>query len=84
MNAASNQSIRKRRRAVVLIVDDDVVVTQSLGAFLELETDYRIIEFQSPQEALQLVRQKPVDVVIADFNLGHFTIILNILRRQPY
>lgn len=50
-----------------MLVDDEELVTQSLGSFLELETDYRIICFQSPETALERLHQGAVDVVISDF-----------------
>lgn len=55
------------RTPAILIVDDEFVVTQSLAAFLELETDYKILTFQSPAEALLALRDSNVDLVIADF-----------------
>ena len=56
-----------KKKPTVLIVDDETIVTQSLAAFLNLETDYRVLQSQSPQEALTLLRESPVDVVISDF-----------------
>jgi sigma-B regulation protein RsbU (phosphoserine phosphatase) len=50
-----------------LIVDDDAVVTQSLSAFLTLETDFEIIEMHSPHEALELLKRTQVDLIITDF-----------------
>ena len=64
---SSPQDPKKRRPPTVLVVDDEAVVTQSLAAFLELETDYKIIESQSPQAALELLRESPVDLVISDY-----------------
>ncbi|MDH3380492.1 MAG: SpoIIE family protein phosphatase, partial [Gammaproteobacteria bacterium] len=61
----------KKRLPVVLIVDDDAVVTQSLRTLLELETDYRILTFQSPLAALAEIRDISVDVVISDFLMPH-------------
>lgn len=55
------------RQAVIAIVDDEEMVTSSLSAFLEWETEHRIITFQSPGEALEAMRDHPVDLVIADF-----------------
>jgi serine phosphatase RsbU (regulator of sigma subunit) len=51
----------------ILIVDDEEMVTSSLGAFLEWETDYRILTFQSPVTALRALHDYPADIVIADF-----------------
>jgi DNA-binding NtrC family response regulator len=51
----------------VLIVDDDAMVTTALRGFLQLETSYRIMTCNAPQDALDIVRNERVDVVIADF-----------------
>ena len=51
----------------VMIVDDEEIVTQSLRSFLEFETDYEIATFQTPREALQMLKKRPVDLVISDF-----------------
>ncbi|MFQ5602198.1 MAG: SpoIIE family protein phosphatase [bacterium] len=51
----------------ILIVDDDEIVTQTLTAYLQLETDYEIYTCQSPQAALNLLKRISVDVVISDF-----------------
>ncbi|MEW5874405.1 MAG: SpoIIE family protein phosphatase [Candidatus Zixiibacteriota bacterium] len=51
----------------VMIVDDEEIVTRSIANFLELETDYRVLEFQSPERALAASRQEPVDCVVTDF-----------------
>jgi len=51
----------------VMVVDDEEMVTETLAAYLELETDYNVYTFQSPAEALQALRRKPVDLVISDF-----------------
>ena len=56
-----------KQQTTILIVDDDPVVTQSLKAFLTLETDYGIIESQSPKDALDIIRNSPVDLIITDF-----------------
>jgi serine phosphatase RsbU (regulator of sigma subunit) len=53
--------------ATVMIVDDEELVTQSLGSFLELETDYRVVCFQSAREALKQLHLGPIDLVISDF-----------------
>ncbi|MEE9269427.1 MAG: SpoIIE family protein phosphatase [Candidatus Krumholzibacteria bacterium] len=58
---------KSTKRSTILIVDDESVVTESIAAFLELETDYKVLQFQSPLEALRLVKDTPVDLVISDF-----------------
>ena len=54
-------------RRVVMIIDDEPMVTQSIRNFLSLETDYEIHTFSSPQEALEVLKSRPVDVIISDY-----------------
>ncbi len=56
-----------KRTPTVMVVDDEEMVTKTLVAYLALETDYQVVSFQSPQEALKSLKQKPVDIVISDF-----------------
>lgn len=77
---------KSRRRQVILIVDDDAVVTRSLSALLELETDYRVLTYQSPHEALRSVEDAPVDLVISDFlmpDMNGLEFLLKFKRRYP-
>jgi DNA-binding NtrC family response regulator len=55
------------KKPTVLIVDDEEMVLTTLRNFLELETTYRVITKQSPVEALDVVRNDRVDVIVADF-----------------
>lgn len=51
----------------VLLLDDEPMVTTALRSFLELATDYRVLAFTTPAEALAALEDSAVDVVIADF-----------------
>lgn len=51
----------------VLIVDDEDMVITSIRAFLELETEYEVHGFTSPQEAARYMEVNPVDVVVSDY-----------------
>ena len=51
----------------VMVVDDEEMVTKTLAAYLQLETDYHISTYQSPAEALEALKKQPVDMVISDF-----------------
>lgn len=69
-----------------MIVDDETVVTQSLGTFLELETDYRVLTSQSPAEALRVMRESPVDLVISDFlmpGMNGLEFLAEVKRQHP-
>jgi DNA-binding NtrC family response regulator len=52
---------------VVLLVDDEEMVVTSIKSFLMLETDYEVVAFTSPREALEYVKSKKVDLVISDY-----------------
>jgi serine phosphatase RsbU (regulator of sigma subunit) len=58
---------KSARRPVVLVVDDEQVVTRTIQTFLELETDYDVVAYTSPREALKFVRHSPIDVAVSDF-----------------
>ncbi len=51
----------------VLLVDDEKMVLDSLQSFLELETDYRVEAFVSPEEALKFATDSEVDLAVSDF-----------------
>lgn len=51
----------------VMIVDDEEMVLTSLAAYLNLETDYRVLTFTSARAALDVFSAEPVDLVISDF-----------------
>ncbi|MFQ5863890.1 MAG: PP2C family protein-serine/threonine phosphatase [bacterium] len=67
MSDQIQQPIKPKRQPVVMVVDDEEMVTKTLSTYLQLETDYRVLAFQSPLEALQTLKQRPADLVISDF-----------------
>jgi DNA-binding NtrC family response regulator len=54
-------------RHTVLIVDDEEMVTTSLRSFLELETEYEVVTFTDPREAIEYARANSVDLVVSDY-----------------
>ena len=60
-------------RPTVLIVDDEEIVLTSLRTLLQLETDYNILTFRSPTEALLAIQKQPIDAVISDFLMPELT-----------
>jgi len=52
---------------VILLVDDEEMVVTSIKSFLTLETDYQVVAFTSPKEALDYVQKNRVDLVISDY-----------------
>ncbi|MFQ5452923.1 MAG: SpoIIE family protein phosphatase [Candidatus Zixiibacteriota bacterium] len=67
MNESNTQDKNPVQHQLVLIVDDEEIVTQSLSSFLELETDYEIVTFQSPLKAVEFLKKRQADLVISDF-----------------
>jgi DNA-binding NtrC family response regulator len=74
-------------RPTVMLVDDEEMVTAALGSFLELETPYRVVAFNSPRRAIQALEQEIVDVVVADFMMPEMDGVdfLKVVReRRPH
>lgn len=70
----------------VAVVDDEPMVTQSIRNFLALETDYDILVFNSPREAIRALESTPVDVVISDYlmpDLNGIEFLLRLKEMQP-
>ena len=53
--------------SVVLLVDDEEMVITSIKSFLTLETDYEVVAFTSPHDAVEYVKENKVDLVISDY-----------------
>lgn len=58
----------------VLIVDDHTLFRESLSRLLESETDYRIVATcASADEALRIIAEQEIDIVLLDYDLGEQT-----------
>lgn len=71
---------------VVAIIDDEPMVTQSIKNFLSLETDYEVLPFNSPKEALDQLKGRPVDVIISDYlmpDINGIELLLQLKELQP-
>jgi len=55
------------RTPTILVVDDEEMVLAALRSFLQLETSYNILTSTSPERALETVRERTLDVIVADF-----------------
>ena len=51
----------------IMLVDDEEMVLASLSSFLTLETDYDIVTFLSPLEALEHLKENEVNLIISDY-----------------
>ena len=52
---------------VVVLVDDEDMVVTSIKSFLTLETDYEVVGFTAPADALEYMKEHRVDVVVSDY-----------------
>jgi len=57
----------------VMIVDDELMVTSSIQAFLQMETDYEIHSFNNPEEAVRFAARNRLDVVVSDYLMPEMT-----------
>ncbi len=55
--------------ARVMIVDDEEMILTSLRSLLELDTDYNVVTFTAPKEALEFLSSNHVDLVISDHEM---------------
>src|SRR5688572_6967431 len=62
-----SQSRETRFKETVLIVDDDESVRRAL--FWTLNSDYRVLESATRAEAVKLLHQEKIDVVVSDLHL---------------
>ena len=76
-----------RETPVIVIVDDEEMVLTSLRSFLLLETDYEVETFSSPQTAVSVLRDKPVDLVISDYlmpGMNGIEFLLEVKALHPF
>ncbi len=62
-----SQNTQENTTPKILILDDEQMVLTSLSSFLNLETDYEVVTFTSPIEALDYVKKNSIDLVISDY-----------------
>lgn len=57
----------KSDSSTIVVVDDEEMVLKSIGSFLNLETDYNVVTFTSPGEALIYIEKNGLDLIISDY-----------------
>ena len=71
----------------IAIIDDEEVVTESIRALLMLETDYNVLTFSSPRDALNRLRVEKVNLVISDYLMPKETngveFLMELKKLQP-
>ncbi len=63
----ANQPKEAQRKETILVVDDDESVRRAL--FWTLNSDYSVLEAASRAEAVELLQQENIDVVVSDLHL---------------
>jgi DNA-binding NtrC family response regulator len=54
-------------KSQIVLVDDEEMVLTSLKSFLHLETEYDVVSFKNPLEALEYIKDTDVDLVVSDY-----------------
>jgi DNA-binding NtrC family response regulator len=71
----------------VVIVDDEEMVTTSISTLFMLETEYNILTFNSPGEAVEELKVEEVDLVISDYlmpgEMNGVEFLLEVKKLQP-
>jgi DNA-binding NtrC family response regulator len=63
----ANQPAEIQLKETILVVDDDEAIRR--GLFWTLNSDYRVLEAASRADAVKILRQENVDVVVSDLHL---------------
>ena len=75
------------RQPVILVVDDEEMVLVSIKSFLMLETDYEVLTCNSPPGAVELLKQRTVDLVISDYlmpDMDGISFLMQVKMLQPH
>lgn len=83
--------VQRRRRMCemkrILFVDDEPNILQGLSRMLRpMRTEWEMIFVQSGQEALDLMAQGPVDVIVSDMRMPRMdgaTLLTEVMKRHP-
>jgi response regulator RpfG family c-di-GMP phosphodiesterase len=71
---------------VIILVDDEDMVVTSIKSFLTLETDYEVVGFTAPADALTYIEENKVDVVVSDYlmpNMDGISFLAKVKDLQP-
>lgn len=58
-----------RKEGIILVADDEILIRELLVDMLSSSGEYRIIEAEDGQQALELFQQFPVDMVFTDLRM---------------
>ncbi len=75
------------RTPLILVVDDEEMVLVSIKSFLMLETEYEVVTCNSPAEAVEVVKQRTIDLVISDYlmpEMDGISFLMEVKMLQPH
>jgi len=75
------------RVPVIVIVDDEEMVLTSLRSFLMLETEYEVVTYNSPQQALKQLGDRSFDLVVSDYlmpDMNGIDFLLEVKKLHPF
>jgi DNA-binding NtrC family response regulator len=80
--------ITENGHPTVLLVDDEEMVLSSIKSFFAIETDYKLVAYTSPIEALDDLDRNPrcVDLVVSDYlmpEMDGITFLAKVKERLP-
>jgi DNA-binding NtrC family response regulator len=80
--------VAERKPPVILLVDDEEMIITSIKSFLAIETDYNLLTYTSPREALVDCETniKTLDLVITDYmmpEMDGISFLAHVKRRFP-
>jgi len=65
--ATPDLAYKKQKLLTIIAVDDEELVLNSLRSFLNLETDYNILVFESAKKALEFIKTSEVHLILSDY-----------------
>jgi DNA-binding NtrC family response regulator len=80
--------INENGNPTVLLVDDEEMVLNSIKSFFAIETNYKLITYTSPIEALEALERnsRPVDLVVSDYlmpEMDGITFLAKVKEKLP-
>ena len=75
------------RSSVIALVDDEPMVITSLRSYLALETDYEVLTYGDPAEALKDLPNRSLDLVISDYlmpQMNGIDFLLEVKKVHPF
>ncbi len=73
-------------KPTIVLVDDEEMVLTSISSLLEMESDYTIKTFTSPEKAVKYIEDNGVDLVISDYlmeEMNGITFLAEVKKIKP-